>query len=208
LEEADAVNDPQGPDEAGVTARGRSMQDVENRLWDKSKASFRDLSVAGGLAYIALSITAAPLALTIAAVGGVIAAAVYGWRSAGMRQTSIAKEHLRKNLDHVLQQVRQQLLEVNMKTGKDSVVDEYFAALERTMLGEVQKVAKQKEQEAKAEHDRLIEAGKLNDQQRKDGIEKTRRQLVEWDELGKAIEGMSARLNALDQPSAMAPAAG
>lgn len=208
LEEADAVNAPGHPNEAGVTVRGRGMQEVENRLWDKSKASFRDLSVAGGLAYIVLTVTAAPLALAVAAVGGVVAAAVYGWRSAGKRQTRIAQEQLRRNLDQVLQQVRQRLLDVDIETGRDGLVDEYFASLERAMLEEVQKVAKQKEKEARAEYSRLMESGKLDEQQRQERIGQAERQLSEWDTTGKAIEGIGARLNELDKSPVAASAAG
>ncbi|MGH8473486.1 MAG: hypothetical protein ACREVJ_13745, partial [Gammaproteobacteria bacterium] len=209
LEDADAVNIPEGSDQPDLKdVRGREMQAVENKVWARFKGASREYFTAGILANIVLSISTGGLAL-IAVAGGVIGAAIYGWISSGHRDTRAAQDELRKNLDTVLQQVQRQLLETDVETGRDGLVEEYFAEVERTMLEQVQTVVEQKEQEARAEHARLVEAGKLDEQQRKNRVEQTRRQRDEWDVIGKVIDGVSAQLNKLDTPAAVpAPVAG
>jgi GTPase SAR1 family protein len=206
LEEAETLT-ASDPDELDLTVRTRAMRDIQYKLWEKVRGTSREFllgNMAGGLL---LSFTLAPLAIA-AALGGVVLATYYGWKSTNWRLTRTAQAELNRNLDDALRQVRGQLVETDIETGRNGLADEYFATLERAMLEQIQTIAKQKAQEARAEHARLMEDGNLSDQQRKDSIERTKRQLDEWDEIGKAIEGMSAKLNALDQPPAVAPAAG
>lgn len=203
LLEADALSAQEDAENPNLVVRGKDLQALGGRLWEPLRGAWREYSLAGIAAGTVLSITVAPLAIATAAIG-LVGAFVYGWKSSKQRQLAAVQAQLSKNLDSVLHQVRTQFTETDMESGRFGLVEEYFTAVERAMMDQIQTIAKQKEQEAKAEYARLVETGKLNEQQRQESIGQTKRQLDEWDALGKTIEGVSARLNALDTP-AVAP---
>lgn len=201
LEEADALNalqEDQG--DPPIAIGGTELRETQDRLSDKIMGLFSGGRLGYMLGIGVLVVTSSVLAAGALVVWG----AFSGWRSVKERQLKSAKAELRKNLDTVLQEAKRQLLEVDMQSGRDGAVDEFFATLERDMLAQVEKIAKQKEKEARAEYARLMEAGTLDDQQRQQREGQAKGQLDEWDALGKAVEGVSARLNALDQAPAVA----
>jgi predicted GTPase len=203
MAEAEALNAGHDPKDPDLKVRGRNTEVIESQLWEKVKGSSRDLLMGALLANVVLSV-AAPVVLVVAVVGGLIWAARYGWKSAGRQQVEKAKQQMNRNVDHMLQQVRAQLLEGDV--GRDGLVDQYFNQVQAVMLDEVKKITRQKEMEAKAEFDRLVEAGNLNDKQRKEKVEHTRRQLAEWDTIGKAIEKTGAEFETFDRKPAAAAA--
>lgn len=204
---ADSVTVPEGTDSSGLVAGEGANIEVERLWWKKLKSGrFEAMQAAGVVGVVGTIATVASggALLPVAALASA-AAGLWGWwrgsKDAVYKELEAAKRQLREHLTETMQNVRQHFLNVDFSSGShDSRVDQYFATLERNMLEQVGKIAQQKEKEARAEHARLLEAGNLDDQQRKDNVEQTKRQLAEWDAIGKAIEAMSARLSALDQP--------
>ena len=124
-----------------------------------------------------------------------------GWKEAEMTELMGAKATLRENLANAIEPVRQQFFSEPSASFRSSPVDEYFNGLDQVMDEQIQAIVKQKLEEAEAEQARLDQAGELDDEQRKESMERTKRQLSEWEALGKAIQDVSTRLNELKRPA-------
>lgn len=201
---------PREADLPESAVRNRASLDLRKLWWKRLKGGRSDAAAASGtvmtVGTVAFVITNAYWVVPAFAVGA-LAAGVWGLTAGSgeieAKELETAKIRLREELDDVLQRVRRFFLGVDLSSGRyASLVDERFDSLERAALDQAQAVVEQKLEEARAEHARLVEVGKLNDKQREDGIGRTRRQLAEWDEIGEAIEGVSVQLNALNRPAA------
>lgn len=198
MEEAEAL--PAGGDPE-MSVRGRRTEAIENQLWEKVKGSGRDVMIGGMLIGLFVNPITAPLVVTVAALGGIVWIARYGWKNTGAKQLEKAKTEMNRNVDHMMGQIRSQLLEGDV--GREGLVDSQFNEIQAAMLDEVKKISAKKEKEAKAEFDRIVEAGNLNDSQRKEKVEHTRRQLAEWDGVGEAIEKVGGELEAFERKPAV-----
>jgi GTPase SAR1 family protein len=210
VEAADAViNEPQSADTPALTAKNAAVLDLGRSLWEKIEVAREEaiegfaLGVLGGSIVGSVTGPLAPVVATIGAAIGSLWGLRIGWERAQLEELEDAKATLEKSLPNLIQQVRQQFFSEPDTSFRSSPVDEYFNGLDRAMDEQIQAIVKQKSEEAEAEHARLDQAGELDEQQRKDSIERAQRQLTEWDALGKAIENASERLNALDQPPAV-----
>ncbi len=164
--------------------------------WDVFKASYRDAMVISfPVAVVAL--IAAPLAIP-AAVAGLVYSIYSGWRSINSLQLKNAQQELRQQLARTLQQVRQYFFDVELQAGRFGRVDEYFDALQRAMLDQVQLVVKQKSDEARSQIDRIQEESRLTDQQRQDKAAQVQIQVSRWGELGRSLADLASELKALD----------
>jgi hypothetical protein len=133
---------------------------------------------------------------------------VRGWRAAGQEQVRAAQQELRKHFAGVLQQVRRQFFDVQLASGRLSQVDEYFHAFERTMLDQLHTIVQQKSEEARAELARVVEASKLDGQQRKATAERLQQQMTGWEELGAAINRIMAHLKVVEEHGTVPMVAG
>ena len=80
-------------------------------------------------------------------------------------QLKNAKQELFRHLSTVLQVVRNRLLwDVDVATGRASLVDECFNSLKTAMVEQIAKLATQKLAEVQAENNRLADEAKLDDQ--------------------------------------------
>jgi hypothetical protein len=86
---------------------------------------------------------------------------------------------------------------VNLASMRLSVVEEYFKTVERTMNEQIGDLVRQKSKEANAEITRLTESAKLDAQQRETESNRIRKQLAEWDEIGKATKNVMVMIKAL-----------
>lgn len=208
---------PQEVDLPESAVRNRVSLDLRKLWWKKIKGGHSDAAAATGIigtvGTVAFIATNAYWIVPAFAVGALAAGAwglAVGSGEVKAKELETAKSKLYQELDNVLHRIRWFFLGVDLPSGRyAATVDEHFNSLERAALDQVQAVVTQKLEEVEAEHTRLEQAGELDEQQRKDSVERTKWQLAEWDEIGKAIENVSVQLNALDQPSAVtSPAAG
>jgi GTPase SAR1 family protein len=109
-----------------------------------------------------------------------------------------ARQELYGRLREVLSHVQGNFYEVNLASGRFSVVDEYFRTVERTMNEQIGDLVRQKSKEANAEITRLTEAAKLDAQQRETESKRIRNQLAEWDEIGKATKNTMVLIKGLE----------
>ncbi len=142
-------------------------------------------------------------------VGGIgnvlfLGMAAYGWVKSGSQQLEKARTELRKHMNEVLQQVRRNFLDVRLSEGRASLVDEYFAELERDTVERIWAAAQRKAEETKAELNRLNHASKLDEAKRREKALQLQSQLAEWDELGGAIRSIEAELREIMPYSAQA----
>lgn len=170
-------------------------------FYDKLKGAYWESLAAGAIAGIganvAINVVAfawVPPVAIVAAIGTVIWRMVTGWKKAKETQLNNARVELQKYLATVLQDIRQQFVTVDLDTLRKSLVDEYFERLVQTVSTQVQKLAAQKSQEAKAEYERLVAQAKLADEQRIAKGRQLQQQIVEWERLGKAMQGLLSEL--------------
>jgi GTPase SAR1 family protein len=110
-----------------------------------------------------------------------------------------ARQELYRRLMEVLSHVQGNFYEVNLASGRLSVVDEYFRTVERTMNEQIGDLVRQKSKEANAEITRLTETAKLDAQQRETESKRIRNQLAEWDEIGKATKNTMVVIKGLTE---------
>ncbi len=166
---------------------------LKGAYWESSSA----VMITGIGATMASSVIALswfpPVAATVV-VGTVIWRMVTGWKKAKETQLNSARAELQRYLATVLQDVRQQFINVDLDTLHKSLVDEYFERLVQAVSAQVQKLAAQKSQEAKAEYERLVVQAKLADEQRVAKGRQLQQQIAEWERLGKAMQGLLGEL--------------
>jgi hypothetical protein len=103
-------------------------------------------------------------------------------------------------LGEILQRLRNHLLiEVDQKSGRFTRVDECFNSLERCLSEMIAQLATQKLAEAQAESDRLGEEARLGEEQRQVKAEETRRQLTDWDAIGRCLQRAVSDLKELER---------
>jgi GTPase SAR1 family protein len=208
------INTPQSADTPALTAKSTVVADLEKSLfkgslWERIENAREEAVkgfVLGGLGGAIVGTITGPLEPVVMVVGAIVGGLWglrTGWKEVELSELKKAKATLKENLTTLIEPVRQQFFSEPDTSFRSSPVDEYFNGLDRAMDEQIQAIVKQKLEEVEAEHARLDRSGDLNDQQRKDSIERTKRQLVEWEAIGKAIENVSARLNALNQPTAV-----
>jgi predicted house-cleaning noncanonical NTP pyrophosphatase (MazG superfamily) len=149
----------------------------------------------------------APVAAPLIVATVAIAAFLKGLHKWNESQLLVAQAKLRQHLNASLLQVRNQYVEVNIESGRLCVVDEYFEKLERSMLGQVQALAKQKSQEALAEIARLEEIAKADNVQRKQQLEKVDSQIKTWTELNRKLVEVASQLERMAPGSRIVSAA-
>jgi len=151
----------------------------------------------GGTVLAAAIPPLAPVILTIgAAIGGLWGLSM-GWQRAGLTELKQAQKVLEQNLMGLIEPVRRMFFSEPDTSFRSSLVAEYFGGLARAMDEQIQTIVQRKLGDAEAEHARLDEAGDLNDEQRRDGIERAKGQLAEWEAIGRSIASASERLNDL-----------
>jgi GTPase SAR1 family protein len=207
------INAPQSADTPALAAKSTAVVDLERSLsegslWEKIEVARGQalqgfaLGVVGGSILGSLTGPFAPVVAGIGAAIGGLWGLRTGWKEAELTELQGAKAILVENLPNLIEPVRRQFFSEPDTSFRSSPVDEYFNGLDRAMEEQIQAIVKQKLEEAEAEHARLDQSGELDDQQRKDSIEQTQRQLSDWEAIGKVIQNVSARLNALNQPPA------
>lgn len=183
--------------EVGRDFEMKTKADVYERLkgayWE-GVTSTTITGIGAGVLTTVVTLSWVPPVAIVAAIGTVIWRMVTGWKKAKETQLNAARAELQKYLATVLQDIRQQFLNVDLATLHKSLVDEYFERLVQAMSAQVQKLAAQKSQEAKAEYERLVAQAKLSDEQRTTKGRQLQQQIAEWDRLGKTIQGLLSEL--------------
>lgn len=158
------------------------------------------LSTAVGLGHLALYITGllstAFFPLTILGAGAIGLA--LGWKSAAQKELKAAKLELSKRLTELISEVNRRFFSPDLKSGRFSIVEEYFQSLERICAERVNSIADQKLNELQAEIDRYSELSRLDEQQRQTRIQKLREQLAEWNGFSQEILALSRELRELE----------
>jgi hypothetical protein len=91
-------------------------------------------------------------------------------------------------------------------SGSYSLVETYFNDLERLLFEQIQAVVDRESEQARSEIARLIETGKLDEQQRAARAVVVKQQLVEWEGLGRSIAATVEQLKGAGRPRTPAPA--
>jgi GTPase SAR1 family protein len=161
------------------------------------------LSYLGGASVGAATAASATTVATVAAIPVVIWLGFRGWKVGREAQLKNARQELQKYLTDVLRRVWQYFLDVDQASGRSSLVEDYFEALERNTSEQLRKLAAQKSEEAQAEQARLEEDARLGDRERKARSEQLQAQLAEWQGIGPSLREVAAGLRELDR--ALAP---
>ncbi|MBV9454672.1 MAG: hypothetical protein JOZ19_11220, partial [Rubrobacter sp.] len=158
--------------------------------------------IVGGVSLIGALGAAAPfVAVPVLAVlvGGGLKGALSG-------QVKTSQQQLRVQLAEQLQKVRRYFFDVDLAAGNFSRVDEYFATLERTVNEQVRELVEKNSTESQAEIARLKEAMQLDAREREARTKQAQEQLAKWDNIGKSLGAVTARIRILQRPAAPAPA--
>jgi len=193
-----------------------SVQVTQGRLVTEFKLNIGKLIRSSGLLMAGGAATSGAYALVgagTATVGTAGLAAVplalgaLWWMASGAKesltiQKNSARADLKKNLGIVRQEVYTHFFSSDASSDKYGRVVEYFNAIESSLIGQVEAVAKQKSDER--DNEIALQRTALSDEpQRKAEAERTRQRLDEWDEMGKTIKSVSARLAALNPQSTL-----
>jgi hypothetical protein len=184
------------------TATAPERQQKGAETWLKT---VRNITFGAGAAHLALGAVCPPAAAAAAPLWLVagIALIVVGIPTVLVErraQLKTGKQDLTRYLAELLQRLRNHLLvNVDLTAGQFSKVDECFNALERSLGEQIGKVITQKLAEAQAEGNRLAEEAQLDDKQRKEKAEESRRQVTECDGIGRSIKETQSELEALDR---------
>jgi ribosome biogenesis GTPase A len=155
----------------------------------------RAVSAAGGTATLLMAAGLGPVGLL--AAPAVFFITCYVDRRAELKA---GKQELLHYLADLLQRLRNQFLfDVDLSSGRFSRVDECFNSLEKVLGEKIGQLASQKLAEAQAESDRLGEEARLDDHQRQEKAEQTRRQLADWDGIGSRLQEIRNELNELER---------
>jgi GTP-binding protein EngB required for normal cell division len=162
----------------------------------------RGVSFAGGTASLLAAAGFGPAGIVVAPV--ILIMTLYVDQRAELRA---GKQELVHYLADLLQRLRNHLLfEVDLARGQFNRVDECFNALERSLGEAIARLASQKLAEAQTEADRLGEEARLDEQARQEKGEETRRQVADWDAIGRRLHEARGELEALER--GQGPAAG
>jgi hypothetical protein len=146
-----------------------------------------------------------PLGLVVLGVGGL--AYAYGYQSAKKNQVKVARQELAKYLNNVLQHLRQHFFNVDQTAGRFGQVDEFFGVLERAAAEQATLFFDKKMAAVQTEIDRLKEAAQLNDSERRARADEVRRQLGDWEGVGRSITAVQAELQELERAWTSSPVA-
>lgn len=137
--------------------------------------------------------------LLVALLGGGVKGALSG-------QVTAAQQQLRVRLAEQFQKARRYYFDVDLVAGSFSRVDEYFRSLDLTVNEHVRQLVERKSKESQAEISRLKEMVQLDERERAARTKRIQDQLVQWDDLGRTVTALNARIQALQESGAPATA--
>lgn len=208
-EAVDDIGAPVSPDRSGFPADGDTEEGFKRDYFTAARSAAGGgmlvLGVSGMTSLVMPSVMAAVVAapvmpfvaipLLTMLVGGGIKGALGG-------QVKTAQQQLRVRLAEQLQKARRHFFDVHLAAGSFSRVDEYFMTLDGTVNEHVREMVEKKSKESQAEITRLKEAMQLEGREREARTKQTQEQLAKWDNIGKSVEAVTARIRALQRPAA------
>lgn len=173
--------------------------DVQNGLWDRFKGGYREcapmIPIASFVGVMTgLGIIGTPLLCALLPV-------VFGYSKHNKTLLRTSQQDLRRHAAVCLQQLYRHYFEVDLDTVRYSHVEEHFGKLDKALVEHVQGLADRKLEEARSEIAHLDAEANLATNARAARIEELRRQLSEWDELGRALIGAAVKLRAVRSPA-------
>lgn len=192
--EALALEMQQDVDPSSVNT-GAPPETFKDNWWLRIRGAYSDTSFLVGLGSLV------PGLGQLAHLAALWNVARGSWKGANNPQVKLAQQELRRHLTTVMQRVRRHFLDVDLASGRASLVDEYFFSLERALMERVQTVVRQQAEQARADAARLMEAARLNDQQRTEQATALQQYMAEWESIGRAIERLAERLRQAHDPS-------
>jgi GTPase SAR1 family protein len=161
------------------------------------------MGMSGMLTLIAPAAAAATFAvMPWVAVPALVALGAGSIKSALGGQVKTAQQQLRVRLAEQLQKVRRYFFDVRLAIGGFSCVDEYFMTLDRVVNEHVRELVEKKSKESQAEISRLTETMKLDDRERQAQTKRTQDQLAAWENIGRSVGAVAARVKALQATAA------
>lgn len=191
---------PQSSDQPQLVMRAGPTLNLKNDLWSKVKGAPAEFLAAGkaiddAVGLFGKAIPFLPWVIVAAGLWGI----ARSWTTSEKAQIKTAQQELQTHLGIVLGDVQQRFLKPDPAHGAMSFLDHTYDALVRTMFEHIHLLATQKANEARGEQARATDAGQLDDPQRAEKASQTRQQIVEWDDLGRELEAVTAELRLLDQ---------
>jgi predicted GTPase len=209
---AEAVDDigaPVTPDPSGFPASGdteeRFKRDYFTALRSAAGGGMLMLGVSGMASLLMPSLVAAVVAspvMPFVAVPVLTVLVGSGIKGALGGQVKTAQQQLRMRLAEQLQTVRRYFFNVDLAGGSYSQVDEYFMTLDRMVNEHVRGLVEKKSKESQEEISRLKEAMQLEGRERETRTRQAQEQLTKWDNIGRSVEAVTARIKALQQSPA------
>ena len=139
-------------------------------------------SVAG----MALAAIGGPVVIAVTA-GGLLWGLLGGWRRAQAGKAKAAQAELQRHLREILQEVHRYFFSVDQKSGRASLVDEYFTMMEQHLGQQVNLVVAQRVAEAKDEFGRLQANAQLDNDQRAKALASAETDLARWRDIGTTL---------------------
>ncbi|CAK0776579.1 Dynamin N-terminal domain-containing protein [Gammaproteobacteria bacterium] len=134
-----------------------------------------------------------PLAIGLAIAAGIWALlqGERGYQRVEETQLKQAQQELHRHLHESRERVRRYYFDVNLGAGRvHHLVDEHFGGQMRRIVTEVQRLARQKSEEARLELARLTDQFNLDEQQRAARLAGLRSQSAQWNQVGQDIQGV------------------
>ena len=193
--------------DAPATAQERRGLETRNEWFERLKGGFidfRNAAAMGGIGttavYAAATFVGSAI-LTTAAAGAAIAATVWalvqgvkGFQRTSEIQLDRARQRLQERLGELRDRVRRHYFDNDLGAGRRKcLVDEYFDRLMEEIETRLQRLARERSEEARQEQVRLAEQAKLDAQQRAARLVELRGHLAHWDQTGQGIQA-SARV--------------
>jgi GTPase SAR1 family protein len=208
LDVADRVALPTPNNEESIALSERRLRGGEMSGFETLTGVYSGVAPLGLAALLGVALS--PMLVLLGGAWG----ALHGLKRVEQGRLNARKNELRQLLKVRLQELQHHYLGVDVHAQRFSYVDEYFIALERTVVEQVDATTKRKLEETEAELARLQSQAALDAEQRKAQIALLRKQLGEWDglastiaelaetrELGEALEHMRLSVVAATGPA-------
>ena len=174
---------------------GKAPPEFRDDWWIRIRGAYSSASVMIGIAHFI------PPLMPLVPLAALWAIARGGWKDTSNTQVKAAQQELRRHLGVVLQRARQHFLNIDLTTGRYSLVDEFFTEIERSMSEQIQAIVRQHAEQAQAEVARLAASTKLDEQQRAQQATQLQQHMQEWEGIGRAIQAMAGELKGAQQPA-------
>lgn len=201
IEATDILASP--PEAPELPAHIGPALDIKNNVWDKFNMAQEDF-ISGtnvGFAVAVIASVFIPITVPVALIGIAMAGiwgAARGWKEVNEAQLKDAQQQLHDQLSAIIQEISKRFLQPNIRYEGQSLVNYYFDSQVHQLEDQMEEIVAAKVAGIQQESARLNQQANMDKEQRAWQLEEYRKQLAEWDELGRSIRTTIAELKRLE----------